>query len=205
MHGESRGLPDLIDRLNAGDRPAGDELFTHIYPRLVRLAALMLGTFPDIRRQHDAESLVHDAWIDLQTALRTVKPEDPRRFLSLAARKARLALLDIAKRERRRRDTVPLGPAAADPDDSTPVIDPSAGSSSDPGRLEVWTRFHEAVGALPDELREAFELHFYSDGTPNQGRIGTLLGLPPRTVSRRITRAKVEIAERVVGLAELLA
>src|SRR5262249_46186877 len=153
---------DLINRLNAGDRTAGDELFTLLYPRLVQLAKLALGTFPDIRRQHNAESLVHQAWIDLQTALKTVKPEDPRRYLGLAVRKARLALLDIARLERRRLDTNPLKPGM---DDSAPGFDPSTGSSSDPGRLEVWTRFHEAVGELqPEALREAFELHFYSDG-----------------------------------------
>jgi RNA polymerase sigma-70 factor (ECF subfamily) len=114
--------PDLIDRLNAGDRTAGDELFTLLYPRLVQLAKLMLGRFPDIGRQHDAESLVHNGWIDLQTALKTVEPENPRRYLGLAVEKARLVLLDIAKRERRRLDRIPFGPVEVD--GSEPAFDP---------------------------------------------------------------------------------
>src|SRR5262249_28836726 len=111
----------------------------------------------------------------------------------------------IAKKERGRLDRVPLKPTTAAPDDSGPGFEPSVGSSSDPGRLEVWTRFHEAVGELqPDELRAAFELDFYSDSKLSQHQIGRLLGIPPRTVSRLIAKAKVELAERVVGLKELL-
>jgi hypothetical protein len=75
MPDELGGAPDLIDRLNAGDRSTGDELFTQFYRRLVHLSGLMLGTFPDLSRQYDAESLVHLGGIDLQTALRSVKPE----------------------------------------------------------------------------------------------------------------------------------
>jgi RNA polymerase sigma factor (sigma-70 family) len=196
---------DLIDRLNAGDPTADDELFTLLYSRLVRLAKLMLGTFPDIRRLHDAESLVHNGWIDLQTALKTVEPENPRRYLGLAVEKVRLVLLDIAKSERRRLDRVPLTPEGANRDDSALGFDPSSGSSSDPGRLEVWTRFHVAVNELePDELREAFKLHFYSDDKLNRDQIAKLLGLSPRTTSRLIARAKDELAERVMGLKELL-
>ena len=205
MQSQPQESPDLIERLNAGDRTAGDELFTLLYPRVVQLAKLMLGTFPDIRLQHSAESFVHEAWIDLQTALKTVRPEDSRRYLGLAVQKARFALLDIAKKERRRLDTIPLTPGRATLDDSAPGFEPFTGSSTDPGRLEVWTRFHEAVGELqPDELREAFELHFYSDSKLSRDQIGALLGIPPRTVSRLIVKAKDNLAERIVGLKELL-
>jgi RNA polymerase sigma factor (sigma-70 family) len=195
--------PDLIDRLNTGDRSAGDELFTRVYRRLVYLARLMLGTFPDLSRQHDAESLVHLGWIDLQTALRSVKPEGLPSYLSLASTKARLVLLDIAKKERRRIDTVPIGPNTADPDDSTPTFDPAAGSSCDPGRLELWASFHAAVSDLPDGPREAFELYFYTDDKPNQAEIARILGLPDRQVRRLIAKAKDRLAERVSGLSEL--
>jgi RNA polymerase sigma factor (sigma-70 family) len=196
--------PDLIDRPNAGDRSAGDELFTQVYRRLVHLSRLMLGTFRDLSRQHDAESLVHLGWIDLQTALRSVKPEGLPSYLSLAATKARLALLDIAEKERRRIDTGRLGRAAVDREDATPAFEPAAGSSCDPGRLELWGRFHAAVSELPDELREAFELYFYTDEKPNQAEVAKMLGLPARRVRRLIVKAKDRLAERVSGLSELL-
>ena len=114
MLDESGQADALIRRLKTGDRTAGDELFTLLYPRLVRLAKLMLGTFPDVRFQHECRKLRPHAWIDLQTALKTVPPEDSRRYLGLAVQKARFALLDIAKKERRRLDTVPLKPGSAD-------------------------------------------------------------------------------------------
>ena len=195
---------ELIDRLNAGDRAASDELYTLLYPRLVQLASLMLGTFADVRRQHDAESLVYDGWIDLQTALKSVRPEDPRRYLGLAVQKVRLVLLDLAARERRRLDNVPLKPGDVDRDDSAAGFEPGTDSSADPGRLEIWTRFHEAVGELePAKLREAFELAFYADDKLSHEQIGTLLGIPPRTVSRRIAKAEALLAQRVAGLKEL--
>jgi RNA polymerase sigma factor (sigma-70 family) len=196
--------PDLIDRLKAGDRTASDELFTQMYRRLVQLSGFMLGTFADIRRQHDAESLVHCAWIDLQTTLRSVQPDDVAGYLRLAAGKARLALLDLAKKERRRIDKVPLRPDPAGHDDSTVDFEPAAGSSCDPGRLELWSRFHDAVSELPDELRNVFELYSYTDVKPNQAQIAKILGLPARQVSRRIARAKDQLAERVSGLCEML-
>jgi RNA polymerase sigma factor (sigma-70 family) len=196
--------PDLIDRLKAGDRTANDDLFTRVYGRLVQLAGIMLGTFADIRRQHDAESLVHCAWIDLQTALRSVQPDDAAGYLRLAANKARLALLDLAKKERRRIDTVPLTSVAAGLNDSTQDFEPSAGSSCDPGRLELWTRFHDAVSDLPEELRTVFELYFYTDVKPNQAQIAEILGLPARQVSRRIAKARDQLASRVSGLGELV-
>jgi DNA-directed RNA polymerase specialized sigma24 family protein len=56
----------------------------------------------------------------------------------------------------------------------------------------------------PEELRDAFKLHFYSDDKLNRDQIAKLLGLSSRTASRLIARAKDELAERVMGLKELL-
>jgi RNA polymerase sigma factor (sigma-70 family) len=204
MNDDGDESPDLIDRLNAGDRAAGDELFTRCYRRLVQLSELMLGRFLDLRGQHDAESLVHCAWIDLQTALRSVKPVDAAGYLGLAARKARLALLDLAEKERRRIDTVPLMPGSADSDDSSPPFEPAAASSCDPGRLELWTRFHHAVSELPDDLREIFEVYFYTDEKLKQSEIARIFGIPARMVSRRVAKARDLLAERVSGLSEML-
>lgn len=205
MHDQSDDSQALLARLNAGDRAAGDELFTRIYPRLVQLARLMLGSYYNLPGGNHAESLVHMAWIDLQTALRRVRPESPACYVSLAAYKVRLALLDLARKERRRLDTVPLGPSPADVDGSSPSYEPQTGSSCDPGRLEIWSQFHEAVGELPDELREVFELYFYADEKPNQARVAELVDKPHRTVARLIAKARVLLTKRVSGLRELLA
>jgi RNA polymerase sigma factor (sigma-70 family) len=204
MNGEHDQSSDVIARLNAGDPAASDELFTRIYPRLVQLARLMLGSFYDLNGQHLAESLVHTAWIDLHTALLSIKPESLACYRSLAAKKMRLALLDLAKKDRRRRDTIPLDPRTTEDDGSSPNFYPSASSSCDPGRLEIWARFHEAVGELPDDLREVFEAYFYTDEKPNQARTAELLGMPPRQAGRLIAKARFELATRLGGLGHLL-
>lgn len=203
MHDAARPLPDLIDRLNAGDRSAGDELFTRLYLRLVHLARLQIRNFPDVARRHDAESFVHLAWIDLQTALRTVKPDRPADYLKFAAWKSRLALLDMVEKERRRTNALRLMPGVRAAS-VTLVADQSGDPSSDLDKLGAWTRFHQAVGELSDELRTVFELHFYTDEDLSWVQIGRLLDLPAHTVRRRVAKAKTEIARRVVGLSDLL-
>jgi RNA polymerase sigma factor (sigma-70 family) len=203
MRDGSHPLPDLIDRLNAGDRSAGDELFTRLYRRLVHLAGLQIRNFPDVSRRHDAESLVHQAWIDLQTALRTVQPGQPADYLKFAAWKSRLVLLDLVKKERRRANALRLMPGVR-ASSATAAVDPISQSSSDPDKLGAWTRFHQAVGELSDELRTVFELHFYTEEDMSWVELGKLLDLPAHTVRRRVARAKAEIARRVVGLGELL-
>lgn len=203
MRDDVQPLPDLIDRLNAGDRPAGDELFARLYQRLVQLARLQLRDFPDVSRRHDAESFVHQAWIDLQTALRTMKLDRPADYLKFAAWKARMALLDLVEKQRRRTNALRLMPGLR-PSSAALAADPFSETSTDLDRLDAWTRFHHAVGELPDELRIVFELYFYTDEDLSWVRIGKLLDLPAHTVRRRVAKAKTEIARRVVGLSDLL-
>jgi RNA polymerase sigma factor (sigma-70 family) len=197
-------LAELVDRLRAGDENAGGKLFERVYSRHVQLARLMLCAFPGVSRRHEPESLVHQGWIDLDTALRSVTPETPKEYLGLLAVKMRFTLLDIAKKEKGKGATVSLNRGDWNSTDSTTTFDPAAGSTPDPGRLEVWTRFHEAVSELPDNLREAFELYFYTDEKPNQAEVAKVLGVSPRKVSRLIAKAKDQLVERVSGLSELL-
>lgn len=182
---------------------AADIAFTRCYDRLVQIVRYMIGTYPDIRGRHEPESIVHDVWFDLRTALKSIEL-DSERVYPLLAQKARLALLDIVKKERRRLDILSLVPEPADSEAGPLDFGPSSGSSCDPGRLEIWTRFHKAVGELPVELREPFELFFYADIQPSFAQIGGLLGIHPRQAARLVTKAKITLADRVRGLEELL-
>ena len=161
MVDESQEFSELIGRLNAGDPTAVDDLFARCYGRLVKLAWHMLGSYPDLRGGHDGESIVHRVWGDLVAALRSVQIESTKDFLRLSATKMRFELIDLARRERRRADRLPLNLGAGGNDDSSFALEPAVGSSMDAGKLELWMRFHEAVGNLPGDVREAFELQFY--------------------------------------------
>jgi RNA polymerase sigma factor (sigma-70 family) len=192
-NGPDRPL-EPIDPVDAAKRAAANELFVRAYPRLLQLAKRMLRTFPDVRRQHSSESLPNEAWIDFQAALKTIEPNGQSVY-PLVARKMRFVLLDVAAKERKRLDTLPLTPEETDR---------VTGSSCDPGRMEIWTRFHEAVDALPEDVREAFLVYFYTDEKPNQTRVAEALGIDPRQARRLIARAKTLLAARVTGLGDVL-
>jgi hypothetical protein len=66
-------------------------------------------------------------------------------------------------------------------------------SASDP-LLDRWTRFHEAIAALPEEERELFHLVWYMGA--DQNTIADLLECSPRTVKSRwrVAREKVRAA-----------
>jgi len=189
-------LQDLLDRLRQGDRQARRQFLELACARLRRLTAKILyGSFPSLKARHDVDSVVHETWLRLIQALDKADPPTVEDFFRLAAHKIRQVLLDMADRKRRRdqRETL-LGVAgerssrlAGQPDDNT----------YDASRLALWTEFHEQVGALPDDQRTVFEMHYYL-GLP-QAEIAPLLGLHPRKVSYLWVAA----TEKLAGLLNL--
>ena len=87
---------------------------------------------------------------------------------------------------------------------STPPGDGSASQAyeaadrdDDPAELERWTRFHEAVEALPVEEREVVSLAFYHGWT--HGQIAELFGVDERTVRRRWRAACLRLHDALEG------
>src|SRR5262249_54550376 len=147
--------------------------------RLRRLAGRMLhGSFPELARRHELDSIVHETWGRLLQGLGKTEPPTVGRFFRLAALQFRPVLLDMAQSERRRAQREVLGLSGADSAGPTP----SAGSTScDPARLALWTEFHEKVGTLSELERVVFEMHYYLE-LP-QAQIAQVLELHPRKVS----------------------
>jgi RNA polymerase sigma factor (sigma-70 family) len=172
-------LQALLDRLRNGDRDARRLLLERACERLRRLAGRMLhGSFPDLVRRHDLDSVVHETWVRLLQALEKTDPPTVADFFRLAAHKFRQVLLDMAQSERRRAQREVLGLSSAD--SAGPA--PSAGSTTcDPARLALWTEFHEKVAALNEQERSVFEMHYYLE-LP-QAQIAQVLELHPRKVS----------------------
>src|SRR5262249_13953013 len=103
MSDDSSILQGLLDRMKAGDRAARHELLERACGRLRRLAGAMLaGSFPALRDQHELDSVVHETWLRLLQALEQVEPPTVADFFRLAAHKVRQVLLDLADRQRRR-------------------------------------------------------------------------------------------------------
>src|SRR6516164_4533287 len=154
-------LQSLLDRLGKGDQEAQRKLLERACERLRRLAARMLhGSFPDVARRHELDSVVHETWMRLLPALEKTEPPTVADFFRLAALKFRQVLLDMAQSERRRAQHEVIGLKGPDSDGNTPSF---GNSTYDPARLALWTEFHENVNTLNDQERAVFEMHYYLD------------------------------------------
>ena len=172
-------LQGLLDRLRQGDREARRLLLERSCERLRRLAGRMLhGSFPELARRHEVDSVVHETWVRLLQALDKTEPPTVADFFRLAAHKFRQVLLDMVQSERRRAQREVLGLSGEDGQGSAST---AASATCDPARLALWTEFHEKVAALSEQERAVFEMHYYLD-LP-QAEIARVLELHPRKVS----------------------
>jgi RNA polymerase sigma factor (sigma-70 family) len=172
-------LQSLLDRLRQGDREARRPLLERACERLRRLAGRMLhGSFPDVARRHELDSVVHETWVRLLQALDRSEPPTVADFFRLAAFKFRQVLLDMAQSERRRAQREVLGLSGAEGAGLAPS---GASATHDPVRLTLWTEFHDKVATLGEQERAVFEMHYYLE-LP-QAEIARVLELHPRKVS----------------------
>jgi len=182
-------LQGLLDLLRKGDREARRLLLERACERLRQLAGRMLhGSFFELARRHELDSVVHETWVRLVQALEKTEPPTVADFFRLAAHKVRQVLLDMAARQRRLASREALG--------FSDVTHPAMGAAQqtyDPGRLAQWTEFHEKVEALAEDERAVFEMHYYLE-LP-QAQVAELLEMHPRKVSRLWIAATERLAE----------
>jgi RNA polymerase sigma-70 factor (ECF subfamily) len=181
-------LQDCLDRWQAGDRAAADELLRPVLARLRNLAARMLRGFPTVRSLADTDDVLQGSLMRLFRTLRSLRPAAPRDFFNLAAVHIRRELLDLARRARGR-EAVPLVLGSTD---SPQSHEPAAPAVTDDG---LWVRFHEAVDRLPVEQREVVGLVFYHGWT--QAQIAELFQVDARTIRRRWAEARQHLRETV--------
>src|SRR5215467_5969067 len=147
----SAELQSLLDRLRQGDREARRLFLERACERLRRLAGRMLhGSFPEVARRHELDSVVHETWVRLLQALEKTEPPTVADFFRLAAHKFRQVLLDMAQNERRRAQREVLGLSEAD---SEGAATSTASTTCDPARLALWTESHERVAMLSEPER----------------------------------------------------
>jgi RNA polymerase sigma factor (sigma-70 family) len=185
---DSVALQACVDRWQAGDRAAANELLRMTLGRLDNLARRMSNAFPNIRGLADSEDVLQNSLLRLLRTLQNLRPARVRDFFNLAAVHIRRELLDLARRGRTKR-TVPLEATGS----STPhTPEPEAPDDTGP-EAERWVRFHEAVDRLPTEEREVVGLVFYHGWT--QERIAELFQVDERTIRRRWASAIQHIRE----------
>jgi RNA polymerase sigma-70 factor (ECF subfamily) len=189
----TQALQGYLDRWQAGDRSAADELLRAAGERLERLARRMCRGFPNVREFAETGDILQNSLIRLLRTLRSLRPRTTRDFFNLAAVHIRRELLDLA-RHYRGRTCLPLDPTGSDSSDPRPCAEPVVRQSDD---FELWTRFHEAVDQLPVEEREVVGLVFYHGWT--QLRIAELFAVDERTIRRRWSAACVRLRQLVGG------
>jgi DNA-directed RNA polymerase specialized sigma24 family protein len=91
MHSDgSVEIQGLLDRMRQGDAQARRLVLERACERLRRLAGrLLYGSFPDVARRHDVDSVVHEAWVRLLQTLVRAEPPTVADFFRLAAHKIR--------------------------------------------------------------------------------------------------------------------
>jgi RNA polymerase sigma-70 factor (ECF subfamily) len=174
---QSSEVRHWLTRLGEGDASARDELLACACERLRRLTRKMLRSFPGVRQFEETDDVFHEAVLRLCRALRDWTPTTVRDFFRLAALQIRRELIDMARHYQGREAA---GAAEGGWE--------AAGTTDDPLRLAAWAEFHQAIGALPDEQREMFDLLWYQGLT--QAEAGNLLEVSVTTVKRRWQSAR---------------
>ena len=195
----TRELQRLLDRLRAGDQQARRDFLEKACGRLRRLAGKILsGSFPNLQRRHDVDSVVHETWLRLIQAMDKADPPTVADFFRLAAHKIRQVLLDmVADRQRTFHQHETLIPG----NDSLASRFEPGDQSLDGARLAIWTEFHNKVGTLAEGERTIFEMHYYL-GLP-QAEIAKILELHPRKVSYLWVAATEHLAGDLTQIARL--
>lgn len=174
-------LQELLDQHRAGDEAARNALLECSLDRLTLLAQKMFRREFDLKAFDETGDVLNKALIRLHRALDTVRPETIRAYLAIAANQIRWVLQDLA-REHGQRQLTYFGDAPEIP-----------AADGEPTSLAQWAEFHERVGKLPEEEREAFDLIVYQG--LEQAEAAALIGVPLRTFKRRWLRARTLIQE----------
>ncbi len=169
----------LLERLDAGDAVAADQLFVEVYGDLRRLAgAAIAREAPGHTLQ--ATALVSEAWLKL--ARGGVGPVEGRRhFLAVAARAMRQVLVDYARRRHAER----RGGALVRVTLSRAQV---AERELDVDEVLALDEALDALEAMDSRLRQIVELRFFTGLKDDE--VAEVLGVTRRTVQREWVKAR---------------
>lgn len=188
-------LQSALDRARNGEPTAFEDLVTMASERLFVLTRRMLRGYPRLRRWEQTDDVFQNAILRLHRSLAEVKPESVRQFFGLASTQIRRTLIDLI-----RHHFGPEGAAAHHETDAEYLRKQNGGvvknqptDTDGPASLASWADFHTAVGSLPSEPREVFELLWY--GGLEQKQVAGVLGVSVPTVQRRWYAARHRLAQ----------
>jgi RNA polymerase sigma factor (sigma-70 family) len=168
---------ELLGRATRRLRLLCDSLLRRGYPRLAQ---------PPLNLETD--ELLDGVVAGLLKALREVRPQTVRQFFALANQHMRWQLNDLARRLDQQPRAAALAESgfAAPPGSSDSVLSPDA------------RRMLRAIEDLPESEREVFDL-VRIQGLSHAEAAG-VVGVAEKTVQRRLTRARLLLAEQLADL-----
>ena len=186
--GNTERIENLLDRIQAGDDRAREELIKESQERLGRMASKMLKGFPGVARMAgQTGDVLQPVLFRLYCALEKKKFDTGRGFVAYAAQMIRYELLDLTRKHRQEIK----GRLTNRPDAEGRLPLDRLGSPGSvpgvPGEFEKWDRLHEAVDQLPDDEKRVIELRCY--GQWSRQEIAVIIGVEAKTVTRRYGRA----------------
>jgi RNA polymerase sigma-70 factor (ECF subfamily) len=192
-------LQRCLDRFQAGDEAALNDLLNITCERLGQLTRTMLKDYQRLKRWEETDDILQNALVRLCRALRQVAPVSLRDFYRLATLQIRRELIDLARhyygpegRGRRHETNAEESSSRA----SHPRFE-QADESLGPSQLALWTEFHQQVNGLPEEEREVFDLVWYQGLSHIEA--AEVLNVSARTVKRRWQAACLKLHDVLQG------
>lgn len=187
-----------LDLLARGELAAREKILEICNARLQSMASRLLGDFPGVRRWDTTSDVAQNAALRLYRALAEITPTSARGLMGLMALQIQRELLDLA-----RKYSGPMSFAANHDTNVRPttdgdhefVIDAAVDGEVEAIPLDHWEQFHVAVDALPEDLREVFQMAWYLG--LDQTAVARTIGCSPRTVGRRWLEARQQLRQAV--------
>jgi RNA polymerase sigma factor (sigma-70 family) len=197
--GTTARLEACVERLQAGDLQARDDLVALACGRMEAMARRMLRRFPNVRRWDETGDVVQNATIRLYHSLGSIAPRDARGFLGLAAVHIRRELLDLARKHGGPESFASNRETNYRREDGRPQarVDEAADQAGGAEQLGRWSLLHESAERLPEEERELFHLVWYMG--VKQDEAARMLDCSVRTVKRRWDSVKRLLKESLDG------
>ncbi len=192
LPGETTQLHLWLDRWRQGHAEARTEIIERACDRLRLLTRRMLRDYPGVRRWSETDDVLQGALIRLHRSLAEVRPESARQFFGLAATQIRRELIDLA-----RHHYGPEGNGANHHTDGGEAARSRPDARKGPDSLEGWSAFHQHVEALPEEIREVFNLLWYKG--LSQPEAAAVLGISLATLKRRWQSARLLLHQSLHG------
>ena len=178
-------LPTIVDRCRAGDGPAWEAFVRHFQGRVFALAYSYVGD------REDARDLAQEIFLRLyETRARWLAGDE---FLPWLFRVARNRSVDYLRRKKVRTPAATAGEEEMERlVDTAPTAETRVLESDRRGLLHAALRGLSAINREIVVLRDVHGLSVQ--------QVASILAIPLGTVKSRASRARIELAERVLAL-----